>query len=491
MKKDFTSIKLAKDKISAILPIDNHKLREYFIIMRNVFKIGYEDLADNLEKRTDLFVADIAGEAKNSKIAGYITILILFLFFIVWGFLAPLESAVVGEGTVVVDTNKRTVQHLEGGIIKEILVKNGDLVKEGQHLITLEGDTAQSHYDFLEWRLLVEKAAIDRLLAERMDADEIDYSTELLSRSKEKEVAKILEVQNNLFKVRKDSIAQNISILNQRISQLEKQIDGLNAQKRSGQEQIRLIREELETAQKLLAKGLEQKPRILALQRTAAELDGRIGEYDASIARAADAINENKLQMISVKTERLKDTANESRESENRVASIEEELTKATDIYKRTVIVATRSGVVTNLKYHTVGGVITPGAAIMDIVPQNDELVIEAKLSPTDIDNIVKGQKTKVMLTSYQARFMPRLDAKVMDISPDKVTDEATHQSFYIVRVSIDKEAFKHLRKKIELYPGMPAQVFIVADSSTFMEYMFYPLKASMQKAFIESSSVK
>lgn len=466
-------------------------LKPFMIMGKQAAKMGWEQLQVRIEQGVAFMNVDMHHGAVLAKKWGYRTVGALFLFFIVWGCLAPLEGAVVAEGSVVVDTNKRTVQHLEGGIIKEILVKNGDAVTEGQELIILQDQTVQSKYDLLRWKLLVEKATNARLVAERTQAVDIDYPKEILDRSADPEMKKILDVQTNLFKVRQESIKQNLSILQQRVLQLEKQIEGLEAQKQSTIEQITLIHEELETAQALLDKGLEQKPRVLALRRTSAELDGRIGEYEASIARSNDAINEAKLQMINITTERQRETANEMKEAEARIAAIQEELIAAKDVYERTVITASRSGVITNLRYHTIGGVITPGVAIMDIVPQNDELVIDAKLNPVDIESVHKGQEAKVLLTAYRVRFIPRLKGEVVDVSPDRMTDEVTHQPYYNVRVKINKKELEGFKSNLELYPGMPSQVFIVTDSATFMQYLLYPLRASMRKAFIESSSVE
>lgn len=467
------------------------KWAPFVVLLKQTSILAYEVTKVKIEQYIAELNSDMNNGAKLAKKYGFMTVAGLFLFFIVWGCFAPLEGAVVAEGSVVVDTNKRTVQHLEGGIIKQILVKNGDIVAQGQELIILQDQTVQSKYQLLAWRLLVEKAAQARLIAERDGLSEITYDKEILDRQADPEMKQILDVQNNLFKVRQDSIKQNVNILEQRISQLEKQIAGLESQKKSGLEQISLIREELETAQTLLDKGLEQKPRVLALRRTAAELDGRIGEYEASIAKSNDAINETKLQILNITTERQRDTANEIKETENRIAGVQEELIGAKDVYERTVITASRSGVVTNLHYHTIGGVITPGAPIMDIVPTNDELVVEAKLQTNAIESVHKGQEARVLLAAYKVRFIPRLKGEVIDVSPDRMMDEVTHQPYYSVRVKIDKKEIESFKHKLELYPGMPTQVFIVTDSATFMQYMLYPFRATLRKAFIESSKIE
>ncbi len=471
----------------------NYLCREakpYINIFKHLLKFAYDDFKQYFEYKIDYLVEDINTGSVYAKKVGLITILLLFTFFIVWGCFFKLDSAVVAEGTVVVDNSKKTVQHLEGGIIKKILVKNGDYVKKGQALILLEDKAVYSHYKFLQWRNYFEMAVMNRLISERNQMDHVEYDKILLD-SEDDEIKKIIFNQNNLFKIRTESLKQNISILNERIAQLEKQIDGFKVQKKASQDQIALLKEELDTAEKLLAHGLEQKPRILALKRNIVELEGRIGDFDASIARASDAISENKIQIINVNTDRQREVANDIKDAENQIAAIEEELTKATDIYKRTNIVASRSGIITNLHYHTLGGVIAPGAQILDIVPQNDKLVIDAKLLPSNIDQVHKGQKAKVMIAAYNARYLPRLEGIVVDVSPDRLIDEMTHQPYYNVRVTIDKDEFVKLANKIELYPGMPVQVFIIVDKATFMQYLLYPIRASLNKAFIESSKIR
>jgi len=437
------------------------------------------------------FLADLkTDQVARAKRVGVVTIIVLIGSFIGWGVLAPLEGAVIADGHVVVDTNKKTVQHLEGGIIRDILVKDGHLVEEGQDLVVLQDDQAQSRYELLRWRLLAEKAKRSRLIAEQRNVGAITFDDQLIEHQSDPEVRHMMEAQTTMFEVRNASIRQNVSILQQRVIQLEKQIEGLKAQKDSAIERLGLLDEELQTAETLLKQGLEQRPRILGIKRKHSELKGRLGEYDASIAKALETISETNIQMVSIETDYQQDVSDLLSESETVIASIQEELIGARDIYERTVIKASRAGVVTNLKYHTIGGVVAPGAPIMDIVPQNDELVVEAKLKPIDIDSVYKGQHAKVQLTAYQARFVPKLEGVVSDISPDLLIDEATRMPYYSVRVRITEDELNKLSKDIKMYPGMPTQAFIVTDSATFAEYLVYPLVSSMQRAFRESSAL-
>ena len=274
--------------------------------------------------------------AKLAKIIGLSTVVIIFGALITWSALAPLEGAVIASGSVVVDTNRKTIQHLEGGIISEILVKDGDKVKLGDELIVLDRATAKSKFDLLSWRLKVEKATEGRLLAERADANEITFDSILLEKQDE-QMHKILETQKNIFLAGREDIGQKTKIFNERIAQLNNQIKGIQAQMSAVREQKELIEEELETVESLLKRGLEQKPRYLSLKRKASELDGRVGEYNSMIAKAKDTINENKLNIFNLKTEKLNETVNELKEVQERIADIEERLFETADIYKRTV----------------------------------------------------------------------------------------------------------------------------------------------------------
>ena len=431
-------------------------------------------------------IIEIKSITSRSVRFGVIVMLAVFLFFGVWGGFAPLESAAVATGSVVLDSSRKTIQHLEGGIIIEMLVKDGDEVFAGQPLLKLNSTTASARQDLLmgQWHYALATEA--RLAAERDEQPEIEFGEILLAEKDNPEVIKTIDTQKRLFDTRKKSLSGQVEILEQRVAQLNNQIDGLEAQKKATITQQELIAEEVETVEKLVAKGQGLKPRLLELKRRQAELQGKEGEYIAEIAKVREAIGENKLQSLNIKNEALKNTVDELKETQQKVADLSEQMNASVDVLSRTIITAPQSGIVTGMKYHTVGGVITPGAAIMDIVPEDDDLVVEAQVSPSDIDVVREGMTAKVMLSAYRSRFVPRLNGEVIRISADKFTDENSGASYYIARIRIDEKEIEELGENVELYPGMPAEVFIVTGSSTLLDYLISPITDSFRRAFRE-----
>lgn len=410
----------------------------------------------------------------------------VILFFVVWSGLAPLQSAAIATGTVVLKSNKKTVQHLEGGIISEIMVKEGDIVEVGQPLISLNHTSANARQELLLGQLLVAKATEARLNAERDKKDHVEFDPELLQRQNDPEIEKIIENQKKLFSTRIDSLNGQINILKQKIEQSNEQLAGLDAQRKATQSQLRLIKEELVAKKQLLDKGYVKKPEYLALQRNQANLEGQEGQYTSEIARTKESITETQLQIISAKNEFDKEAAADLKEVQSQISDLKEQLLASSDILERTVITAQQAGKITGLQYHTVGGVISPGAPILDIVPMNDKLVIDAQVSVNDIDIVHAGLTAKIMLSAYKARAVPRLDGMVIDVSADRFTDPNSGVPYYKARVEIDADNLKKLTSDVELYPGMPAEVFIVTGEGTFLDYLFEPLTQSFRRAFKE-----
>jgi len=239
----------------------------------------------------------------------------------------------------------------------------------------------------------------------------------------------------------------------------------------------------------LLEKGLEQKPRLLGLQRKEAELRGRIGELTSLIAKANEKIGENALNISNVRTEWSNEVETALKENQGKTADLEDNLFASSDIFKRTGIVAQQAGVVTGLRYHTIGGVVKPGEPILDIVPQDENLVIDVKLDPNDIDAVKIGDPAKALLSAYRIRFLPRIEGKVTHISPDRFKDEVSGEFYYKLTVEIEDKEIQYLREydsSIRLVPGMEAQVFIVTGSFTLFQWLVSPLRATMRESFNE-----
>ena len=418
---------------------------------------------------------------------------ILFVFFGVfglWSAIAPLETAAVAPGSVVLNSNKKTIQHLEGGIIAEILVHEGEFVQANQPLIRLDPTNAKARYDILVSQVRTLRANEMRLLAEREESMVVDFNDPLFEDRQNPEVKSILFTQMQLFEGRNKAVEGQVGVLKQKANQSNEEIKGLEAQVRAARDQISLLQQEIATVRALVDKGQALRPRLLALERQASELAGRQGEYQAAIARSKQTITQSEVEILNVKIQRRNDVEKELHDVQSQYADFNERLKAAEDVKNRLDIVAPQSGVVTSLAFHTKGGVIQPGVAIMEIVPKDDKLIVEAKVSLNDINIVHPGLAARIRLSSYKARRVPLIDGKVISISADRVTERNPAPGsapYYLARIEVDDDELKNrIHEHVELYPGMPADVLIVTGSRTLLSYLFTPISDSMFRAFRE-----
>lgn len=422
---------------------------------------------------------------KSAVSFGIIVLVVFFGSFVLWTFLSSLETAAIAPGKVTVDTNRKTVQHLEGGIIKKIYIREDSRVKAGDLLIKLDDTQSNASLTLLKGRTNELLAAEARLKTERDGLKKIEFPEKLLKQSKSSKVKNILKGQRNIFKASRRSVSGRIKILNQRIVQLEKEIESLNAQVTSESKQLELIEEEIVAVKFLEKKKLIEKPRLLALQREAARLLGNRGEHLGLIAKARQKIGETQSQIITVQDDHLKNTLIELRETQQQLADLLQKEKAAQDILDRTEIRAPKSGRIVGLRQHTVGGVIIPGGEVLDIVPSDDKLIIEARINPLDIDIVHEGLLAKIKLTAFKQRHTPTIEGIVTHISADSFQDEKTNESFYRVTIDIPPEELKKI-KGLKLYPGMPTQVMIIVDDRSPFSYFFSPIRDSFSRAFKE-----
>lgn len=406
-------------------------------------------------------------------------------FFVVWGGLAPLDSAAVAEGVIAVSGNHKTIQHLEGGIIESINVKEGQEVKEGDLLMTLSDSSAKAQKQIVESQLIFATATRARLDAEQNGYDMIIWDVDEFDQSNH-EVVNIIKNQDNLFRYKREELKANQNIVADRIKQSQEEIIALEARLRSIESQKLSIEEEIKSNEKLMEKGLALKPRVRELQRHMDELIASVVEVKAKIAGANQAISENRLKSINIDNEYYKEISRETKENHSQVLDLTEKYNASVDVLNRTKIKSPSSGIVTDLAYHTVGGVVSPGHKIMDIVPQNEKLIVEAKVRTQDIDSIYPGMIAKIQLGAYKSRLVPRIEGKVIYVSPDKLVDQQSGMPYYLARIEIDESQIKSLTADIKLYPGMPATVFIVKGTRTFLQYIISPIIDSFYKAFKE-----
>lgn len=406
--------------------------------------------------------------------------------FIGWGTLVPLAGGAVAPGIISPDGDRKTVQHLEGGIIAQLMVRDGDSVSVGQPLVVLESLQPKATHDMLQaqqWTLLATHA---RLVAEQAGLTEVKFPPTLQNLSDERLQA-ILEGQQRLFSDRLVTHLARKDVLRQRIEQLNEQVKGLQAQVDSSNIQLQLIAEELVGKESLLRKNYITKPEVLKLQRAVAEIEGRRGEYLGAIARAHQQIGETQLQILMTDAERIDQITTRLEQVRVELATVTEKLNASVDILKRTVITAPIAGIVMNMRFKTTNGVLKPAEPILDIVPAEDMLLIDARVSPVDIDVVRVGLQAKVQLTAYSGRSTPRLNGIVKTVSADRLVDDGSRQSYYLARVYVDREEIRQLRAGIELIPGMPAEVLIVTGERTMVEYLLQPFLDALWRSFRET----
>lgn len=423
--------------------------------------------------------------SRGPIVFGMWSFLVIFGIFGIWSVVAPISSAAVSSGQVILDSNRKTIQHLEGGIVKEILVKEGSVVKEGDVLIKLDETAAKAKLDQLKSQYFAELAAQGRLLAERDNKETITFSEELTKQQDNPVVHDHMDSQSRLFDARRKNTQGQIEVLQQKIEQSKREIDGLEAQAKSARSQMGLLQQEISVVRKLLKDGNAAKPRLLALERQSADLDGQRGEHMALISRSQQNIGESEIQMINIKNKFMNDVMAELQETQTKINDLSERLRASQDTMNRITISSPITGTVTGLKVHTVGGVITSSEALMDIVPTDDELIIESKVQVQDIDQVHAGLLARVRLTAYKTRYVPMLEGQVKYVSADRFTEERNGMPYYIARVHIPKKALSDL-PNVKLYPGMPADVLIVTGERTLLSYLFAPIRESFSKALRE-----
>lgn len=415
------------------------------------------------------------------KIGLYIFFLIFGLFGL-WSAFAPLDGAAFAPGTVTVKSYNKVVQHLEGGIVAEILVQDGDVVEAGQPLLELDDTQARTSLEIINSQYVALKMREARLISERDGASEVDYPTALAASTAN--AAQEMGAQNQLFEARRDSNEGRMQILEQRVNQLQNQVQGMEALQTTKESLARSFSEELEDTQKLLDQGFSEKTRLREAERSFASFSGEAAELTANIAATQVQIGETELQILQLKSDFHSEVVSELSEVKTSLKDASERLTALQDVVSRTTITAPDAGVVNGMQVHTVGGVISAGSPIAEIVPGNDELVIQASVSPVDIDRVSEGQEARIRFSTFGSRA-PTFFGTLISLSADALTDESTGASFYLARIELNADSREELGNQV-LLPGMPAEVFINTGSRTFLQYLFKPLSNTVARSFNE-----
>ena len=425
------------------------------------------------------------GIARGPLRAGLAIIAIAIGGFLLWSALAPLSSAAIARGSVIADSHRKTIQHLEGGIVEAILVRDGQTVARGDILVRLDDTQARAALAQVEGRYLAALAREARLRAEQNGQDRIDFPKVLLEGRTIPAIRDIMVGQQNIFVANRQSLLGQIAIQEKRVAQSGKEIQGRTAAITSADAQLALIKDELDGVKTLYDKGLTTKPRLVKLQREMAAIAGERGGHVAEIAESRDRVAESQAKILDLKNTHANRVANDLREVQDDLAELKETLIAARDVLSRTEIRAPADGVVLNTQVHTLGGVIGAGEPLMDLVPRNDRMVVDARIDPHDIDVVRPGLPAQIRLSAYKHRTTPTLDATVVDVSADALADEKTGEEFYLARIEVSPEALRKL-PSVDLYPGMPAEAMIVTGERTVIDYLMSPVNDLFARAMRE-----
>jgi HlyD family secretion protein len=402
-----------------------------------------------------------------------------------WAATTELAGAVVARGSVVVESDVKKVQHPTGGVIGDILVHDGDRVREGDVLVRLDETLTRANLAIIVKSLNELAARQARLEAERDGRESVVFPAELNALKDAPGIAELMAGETKLFELRRSAREGEKAQLQERIAQLNKEIAGLTGQAESKQREIDLIQRELTGVRDLWDKKLVPINRLIALEREAERLSGESNQLIAAAAQAKGKNTETELQIIQIEQNLRSDVAKELRDIQAKTAELAERRVAAEDQLKRIDIRAPQNGIVDQMKIHTVGGVVGASEALMLIVPDGDALNVEAKIDPSEIDQLKIGQTAKLRFTAFNQRATPEINGIITRVSADVTQDQKTAATYYVVRIAMPKDAIAKLNN-FKLVPGMPVEVFIQTDSRTVASYLIKPLGDQIAKAFRE-----
>ena len=416
---------------------------------------------------------------------GYGSVAVFLLGFGFWAAMAPIAGATIAPGVVAAAGQNVMIQHLEGGVVSSIKVREGDRVLRGQALIVLDPTVAQSQLNRVLKQWVAQKAEISRLEAERDGLQKIVLSSDLGAYSGASEYSGVFGEQNKEFQARLARYGAEQGILKQRVAALQDAVVGLKAQKEAAENQLAIVNEETERKKDLLKKGLTNRSEYTDLLRSTAELVGQAGSLEAQIASSATQTVEARQQIERLTTSRVEDAVTELNKARAQVADLEEQINAARSVLERTTIRAPVDGIIVRSLYNAEGSVIRAGEVVMELLPTTNELIIEARIKPEDIDSIRVGQDANMMFTALNARTTPKVPGKVFYISADRLITPSTGLPYFTVRLKMADKLPPQVKPE-QIYPGMPVETFISTGERTFLAYLTKPLVDSFQRAFRE-----
>ncbi len=426
----------------------------------------------------------VSSSLKGSILAGAAVIAVVFGGFGTWAALAPLDSAVIARGQLAVESKRKTIQHLEGGIVRDILVKEGDQVVAGQVLLRLDDAKARANLDMLQGQYDAALAQLARLKAERDGLPEIVYPAELVARATGPAGA-VMAAQQTEFNERRNKLDAQDAVLRQRVAELNAEIDGDKVQEAALGRQIALMHRELSGLRELAGKGYYPKNKILAMERDVARLEGELGTASAAEARTRNTVAETRMQLVELRHSFREEVAKDLDGVQNRLGDVSQQLAAARDTVRRLEVVAPVAGTVQNIRVATKGGVVVPGMELMDVVPTNDRLVIDARVQAGDIEGVRQNQPAEVRFSALKGRNSPVLTGKVTVVSADRMVDPRTGQPYYAARVEVPTDQLARLNGR-HIQAGMPVEVLVEGGERTLADYLLRPLTDSFADSFKE-----
>ncbi|PLP58271.1 HlyD family type I secretion periplasmic adaptor subunit [Mesorhizobium loti] len=418
-------------------------------------------------------------------IAGYIGLALLIGGFGYWAATAPLAGAAVAQGTVAATGRNVFVQHFEGGVIHSLLVREGDRVRTGQTLIVLDDTAARSQVNRLDKQYATLAATVERLVAERDGTAELIFSEDVRQRIATSKLKNLAAEQDKEFKAKLARYQSELDILRQRVTTLGENLVGLDAQKAAINNQLDIVSDDLIRKKKLVDQGLTNHFEYTQIQRNQANLIGQSGAVEAELAATRSQVIEAKEQIERLKTQRVEQAVSQLAEIRTNLTDTEEQLSAAQAVLRRTTISSPTEGVIVSAIYNSPGSVAAPGEKLIEILPTGSRMIVDARISPNDVDAVHAGQTARLKLTALNARTTPEVSGTVLDVSADRLVDNATHEAFYRTRIQIS-EVLPESVTLDQLYPGMPVEAFIGTGDRTFLEYLMKPIRDSFQRAFVE-----
>ncbi|HAJ89022.1 HlyD family type I secretion periplasmic adaptor subunit [Pseudomonas stutzeri] len=419
----------------------------------------------------------------KARYLGYLIVFVTFGIFGTWATFAPLESAALAPGVVTVQSYRKTVQHLEGGIVKELLARDGEVVSAGDPLIVLDDTQVRAEYGITRSQLVAAQAMEARLKAERDGLEAVDYSQMLESKSHRAEEARDGETQ--VFNARRGSRLGEVSVLEKRIGQLNEQISGLRSMINTKRSLEASYKGEIGELSDLLAEGFVDKQRLLDQERKLDMLRAEIADHESEITKTRLHISETELQILQLNKDFSSEVVAQLAEVQTRVFDLQERMAALEDRLTRIVIRAPEDGMIIGMKVHTVGGVISPGTPLLDIVPAMSDLIIEAQVSPIDVDRVRVGKPADIRFSAFKSSTTPVMKGEVTHVSADRLINEQTGMPYYLARVALTEEGTKALGT-LQLQPGMPAEVLINTGERTMLQYLLQPATDAFAKSMIE-----